>query len=89
MKNETIAALSTAPYKAAIGVIRVSGEEAQKIVGKIFSRDLNEVASSSVIHGNIVDGTETVDDVLLSVFRAPKSFTGEDVIEISCHGGYC
>ena len=87
MKNETIAALSTAPYKAAIGVIRVSGEEAQKIVGKIFSRDLNEVASSSVIHGNIVDGTETVDDVLLSVFRAPKSFTGEDVIEISCHGG--
>ncbi|MBE6896407.1 MAG: tRNA uridine-5-carboxymethylaminomethyl(34) synthesis GTPase MnmE [Ruminococcaceae bacterium] len=87
MKNETIAALSTAPYKAAIGVIRVSGEEAQKIVGKIFSRDLSEVASSSVIHGNIVDGTETVDDVLLSVFRAPKSFTGEDVIEISCHGG--
>lgn len=87
MKNETIAALSTAPFKAAIGVIRVSGEEALKVVGKIFSRDLCEVASSSVIHGNIVDGNETVDDVLVSVFRAPRSFTGEDIVEISCHGG--
>ena len=87
MKNETIAALSTAPLKAAIGVIRVSGEDALKIAGSVFSRDLSEVASSSVIHGNIVDGSETVDDVLISVFRAPKSYTGEDVVEISCHGG--
>ena len=87
MKNETIAALSTAPYKAAIGVIRVSGNDAAEIAQKIFSRDLRSARSSSVIHGNIVDGAETVDDVLVSVFRAPYSFTGEDTVEISCHGG--
>ncbi len=87
MKNETIAAISTAPFKAAIGVIRVSGPDALDIVGAVFSRDLNTAASSSVIHGNIVDGSETVDDVLVSVYREPKSFTGENTVEISCHGG--
>ncbi len=87
MKNETIAALSTAPYKAALGVIRMSGENAVEIAEKIFSRPLRTVRSSSVIHGNIVDGAQTVDDVLVSVFFSPSSFTGEDTVEISCHGG--
>ena len=87
MKNETIAALSTAPYKAALGVIRMSGEDAVAIAEKVFSRSLRSERSSSVIHGNIVDGTQTVDDVLVSVFFAPNSFTGEDTVEISCHGG--
>ncbi len=87
MKNETIAALSTAPYKAALGVIRMSGNDAVPIAQKVFSRELRSARSSSVIHGNIVDGRETVDDVLVSVFYAPNSFTGEDTVEISCHGG--
>ena len=87
MKNETIAALSTAPYKAALGVIRMSGEDAVAIAEKVFSRSLRSERSSSVIHGNIVDGPQTVDDVLVSVFFAPNSFTGEDTVEISCHGG--
>jgi len=87
MNNETIAALSTAPYKAALGVIRVSGNNAVGAVNAIFSKDLSQIASSSVIHGCIVSGGEAVDDVLVSVFLAPKSFTGEDTVEISCHGG--
>ena len=84
--NTTIFALSTAPQRSAIGVIRVSGAEAVDIVDKIFSRDIS-ASDQGLYHGFILDGDEKVDEVMLSIFRGPKSFTGEDTVEISCHGG--
>lgn len=84
--DSTIFALSTAPQRSAIGVIRVSGSKAVETVDKIFSRDIS-AAQQGLYHGFILDGSEKVDEVMLSVFRGPKSFTGEDTVEISCHGG--
>ncbi len=84
--DSTIFALSTAPQRSAIGVIRVSGSRAVETVDKIFSRDIS-AAGQGLYHGFILDGSEKVDEVMLSVFRGPKSFTGEDTVEISCHGG--
>ena len=72
--NTTIFALSTAPQRSAIGVIRVSGAEAVDIVDKIFSRDIS-ASEQGLYHGFILDGTEKVDEVMLSIFRGPKSFT--------------
>ena len=84
--NTTIFALSTAPQRSAIGVIRVSGSEAVEIVDKIFSGDILN-SGKGLYHGFIMDGTDKVDEVMLSILRCPKSFTGEDTVEISCHGG--
>jgi len=88
----TITAISTAPGVGGIAVIRVSGTEAIQYCGAIFrarrkSVQLAEQAANTIVYGSITDSAnEVVDDVLLSVFRAPHSFTGEDVIEIACHG---
>ena len=84
--DSTIFALSTAPQRSAIGVIRVSGSKAVEIVDKIFSGNIAD-ASKGLYHGFIYDGDDKVDEVMLSLFRGPKSFTGEDTVEISCHGG--
>lgn len=82
----TIAAIATAPG-GAIGVVRVSGDNAIEIVSKVFSKDLTKALPNTVVYGEIHDaGGETVDEVLVSVFRAPHSYTGEDSVEISCHG---
>lgn len=81
---DTIAAISTAPITAAIGIVRVSGKNAFPIVERIFDKPLNRI--KSVLHGNILDGEQRIDDVLVTVFQAPNSYTGEDVVEISCHG---
>ncbi len=84
---ETICALSTPQGIGAIGVIRVSGEHTFKIVNKIFKgKDLTEVDSHTIHFGTIRDGGLIVDEVLIAVFKTPKSFTKEDVVEISCHG---
>ena len=84
---ETICALSTPQGIGAIGVIRVSGEHTFKIVNKIFKgKDLTEVDSHTIHFGTIRDGGMIVDEVLIAVFKTPKSFTKEDVVEISCHG---
>lgn len=88
--NDTIAAISTAFGEAAISVLRLSGEDALRIAGKIFSgkTDLAKVAPRMAHHGRIVDAEgRAVDSVLLTVFKAPSSYTGEDVVEISAHGG--
>jgi tRNA modification GTPase len=88
----TIAAISTAPGIGGIAVIRVSGLEALAVSGKIFKPKKSSASvlmqeANTISFGSIVDSNnETVDEVLLSVFRAPHSFTGEDVVEISCHG---
>ena len=84
--DSTIFALSTAPQRSAIGVIRVSGPKAVEIVDKIFSGNILS-ADKGLYYGFIYDGEEKVDEVMLSLFRGPKSFTGEDTVEISCHGG--
>jgi tRNA modification GTPase len=87
--TSTIAAISTAFGEAAIAVLRVSGPEAVVIAGRIFrGRSLVEELMPRVQHlGRIFDERGTVDEVLLSVHRAPASYTGEDVVEIQCHGG--
>lgn len=89
-ENNTICAIATAPG-GAIGIIRVSGVDAIKITDKIFipignQPKLCERKPYTLAYGSIIDGTETVDDVLVSIFHSPHSYTGENSIEISCHG---
>lgn len=87
LTEETIVALSTAPGVAAIAVVRLSGPSSIAITNKIFTgADLQKVASHTVHFGKIVCEGENIDEVVVTVFKAPKSYTGEDVIEISCHG---
>ena len=87
--EEPIAAIATALAPAALGIIRTSGRGSIENVAKIFSRPaaLLEAAGNTIVYGWIVDGGRKIDEVLVSVFRAPKSATGEDMAEISCHGG--
>ncbi len=83
---ETIVSPATAPLKSALAVIRVSGNTTYEIMTKIFSKSL-DIEGGRTIFGNILDlDGNIIDEVVLSCFKAPKSFTGEDVIEISCHG---
>ena len=86
--EDTIAAISTALANGAISIVRLSGDEAISIVNSCFKgKDLTKVASHTVHYGHIYDGCELIDEVLVSVFKAPKTFTKEDVVEINCHGG--
>lgn len=89
MMTDTIVAIITALQESAISVLRLSGSEAVEIANKVFSRDLEKVESHTVSYGHVKDPitNEVVDEVLVSVFRAPKTYTREDVVEISCHGG--
>lgn len=87
---DTIAAISTPPGEGAISIVRMSGEEAVSIAQKVFSgRDLTKVKSHTINYGHIVDPKtgEEIDEVMVSVMLAPKTFTREDVVEINCHGG--
>ena len=85
--DDTIVALATAPGIAAIGVIRLSGKNTFEIVSKIFPSKNITVQQSHTIHvGLLKDGQEVIDEVVLSLFKGPKSYTGEDTIEISGHG---
>lgn len=81
----TICAPSTAPG-GAIGIIRVSGLEAIGITNKVFSKDILKAPANRVVYGNIIAREEVIDDVILTIFRAPHSYTGEDTVEISHHG---
>jgi len=87
---ETIAAVATPAGEGAIAIIRLSGRDAVKIAESVFRgrKRLSEARSHSLMHGRIVsaDG-KTIDDVLVGVMRAPRSYTGEDVVEVNCHGG--
>lgn len=86
--EDTIAAISTALGVGAISIIRVSGKDSIPIVNKIFKgKDLTQVSSHTIHYGHIIDNEEIVDEVLVSVMRAPKTFTVEDVVEVNCHGG--
>ena len=86
--KDTIASISTALANGAISIVRLSGDEAISIVNKIFGKaDLTKVKSHTITYGHIYDNGEVVDEALVSVFKAPKTFTREDVVEINCHGG--
>ncbi len=86
MNNDNICALAT-PTGGAIGIVRVSGPEAISITNSIFNKDISLVKPNTVHYGEIIDKDgSTIDDVLVTVYRAPHSYTGEDSAEISCHG---
>ena len=85
--DDTIVALATAPGIGALGVIRLSGPDSIKIVKGLFpSKDLSKQATHTLHVGLLKNGEEVLDEVVISIYRAPKSYTGEDVVEISCHG---
>jgi len=85
--QDTIVALATPSGIGAIGIIRLSGSEAIQIANKVFHpKDLTKVASHTIHFGTINDDRKILDEVLVSVFIAPHSYSGEDVVEISCHG---
>ena len=89
--TDTIAAIATALSPSGIGIIRVSGEEAFKVVNRIFKaksgKSILEMQSHTVHYGHIYDGEEIIDEVMVLLMKAPNSFTMEDTVEIDCHGG--
>ena len=89
MKKDTIAAISTGMTNSGIGIVRISGEEAFDIADRIYKgrNKITESESHTIHYGHIIDGEETIDEVLVMVMRAPRTFTGEDTVEINCHGG--
>jgi tRNA modification GTPase len=90
MQHDTIAAISTPIGEGAISIVRLSGDDAISIAAKCFhGKDLNSQASHTIHYGKMIDpeSMETVDEVMVTVMRAPKTFTREDVVEINCHGG--
>ena len=90
-KTDTIAAVSTAMTDAGISIVRVSGEDAIAVVDKIYKgkkeKKISEQKTHTIHYGYIVDGEETIDEVLVMLMRGPHSYTGEDTVEINCHDG--
>lgn len=90
--EKTIAAISTAMSASGIGIIRISGPEAMEVIAKIYrskggKKKIKEMPTHTIHYGYIYEGDELVDEVLVMIMRAPKTFTGEDTVEIDCHGG--
>lgn len=88
----TIAAISTAMSASGIGIVRISGEDSLKVISKIYrskkgKKKIEEVPTHTIHYGFICDGEEVIDEVLVMVMKAPRTFTGEDTVEIDCHGG--
>ena len=89
MKKETIAAISTGMTNSGIGIVRISGEDAFAVADRVYrgKQRLSDAESHTIHYGHIIDSGETVDEVLVMAMRSPRTFTGEDTIEINCHGG--
>ena len=85
--SDTIAAIATPPGEGAIAMVRISGPDVAPILARIFQSSAKTVAARQATFGKIYDGDEVLDQVLVTTFRAPASFTGEDMAEITCHGG--
>lgn len=87
--KETIAAISTGMQNSGIGIIRISGADAFQIIDKIYKgkKILSEVPSHTIHYGHIVNEGRIIDEVLVSIMKAPRTYTGEDTVEINCHGG--
>ena len=91
-KEDTIAAVATPPGEGGVGIVRVSGPDAERIAAVVFIRDNgkdNRLDSHRLHYGTIRDPKtrRTIDQVLLTIMRQPRSYTGEDVVEVHCHGG--
>lgn len=84
--EDTIVAISTSVGEGAISIIRLSGHDALNIASKVFTKDLTKVDSHTIHYGFITGNNEKIDEVLVSVMKAPKTFTREDIVEINCHG---
>ena len=87
MSHDTIAAISTADAMGAVSIIRISGPDTFEIVKKLCHKDMRNMEGYRMVRSEIYDQQEVVDDSLISVFHAPYSYTGEDVVELNCHGG--
>ncbi|RHR22217.1 tRNA uridine-5-carboxymethylaminomethyl(34) synthesis GTPase MnmE [Clostridium sp. AF19-22AC] len=89
MKKDTIAAISTGMTNSGIGIVRISGDEAFHVIDRIYhgKERLSEAESHTIHYGYIKDKDETIDEVLVMLMRSPRTFTGEDTVEINCHGG--
>lgn len=85
--EDTICAISTSLGIGAISIVRVSGQNSIPIINKIFTKDLTNALSHTIHYGHIKDNDEIIDEVLLMLMKAPKTYTKEDLIEINCHGG--
>ena len=89
---DTIAAISTPRGEGGIGIVRLSGNESLGILSKIFKpkskKDVKDIKSYTINYGHIYDGEELIDEVLVSIMKAPNTYTREDIVEINCHGGY-
>ena len=83
---ETIVALATPPMKSALAIVRLSGDDCFDVVSKIFSKDVRAIDKRTILVGQIKTGEAVIDDVVLNLYKGPKSFTGEDSAEIICHG---
>ena len=83
---ETIVALATPPMKSALAIIRLSGDDCFEVVSKCFSKSILNIKERTLLVGSIFDKDKKIDDVVLCVYKGPKSFTGEDSVEIICHG---
>ena len=86
--NDTICAIATSSGVGAISIIRVSGNDSIAIVNSIFDKDLLKKETHTINYGHIIDNDNIIDEVLVTIMKAPKSFTTEDVVEINAHGGY-
>lgn len=92
MKTDTIAAIATAILNSGIGIVRISGDEALDVADRIFrpkkgSRKVSDMETHTIHYGYVTDGDEVIDEVMLLIMKAPRSYTCEDTIEIDCHGG--
>ena len=89
--STTIAAISTAMSNSGIGIVRMTGPESFEIADRIYKgkkeKKLCDQKSHTIHYGYITDGDETIDEVLVMLMRGPHSYTGEDTVEINCHGG--
>ena len=83
---ETIVALATAPMKSALSIIRLSGDDVFDVVSKCCNKDIRGIKERTILYASIIDKEEKIDDVVLLAYKGPKSFTGEDSVEIICHG---
>ena len=92
MKTDTMAAIATAMSNSGIGIVRISGDEALDVADRIFrpkkgSRKVSDMETHTIHYGYVTDGDEVIDEVMLLIMKAPRSYTCEDTIEIDCHGG--
>ena len=84
-QEDTICAIATGGNMSAIAIIRISGNKAIKITNSIFNKDISNVKTHTIHFGNIINNKKVIDEVLISIYKNNKSFTGEESIEISCH----